>query len=100
MQSKRVCGDLMRILANDQVPLSLPSLVQVSSIPVTSSNPQVSSTSSAAMEVEHFQLPTQAAKPKKLTKSKSKKLTSGVSQKAPVVKEVSDEGRCEHQRSP
>ena len=76
--------------------------MQVSSIPVTSSNPQVSSTSSAAMEVEHFQLSTQAAKPKKLTKSKSKKLTSGVSQKAPVVistsqsegsvKEVSGEG--------
>ena len=57
VQSKRVCSDLMRIHANDQVPLSLPSLMHVSSTPVTSSNPQIS-TSSVAMEIEHPQLPT------------------------------------------
>ena len=110
VQSKRVCGDLMRILANDQVPLSLPSLMQVPSIPITSSNPQSSSTSSTTMEVVHPQLPTQAVKTKKTSKSKSKKTTSGVSQKIPVVttssqpegsvKVVSGEGRGDHQRSP
>ena len=110
VQSKRVCGDLLRILSNDQVPLTLPSLMQISSHPVNSSNPQISSSFSAAMEVEHSQLPTQAAKPKKIIKKKSKKPSSGVSQKAPVVtttsqpersvKEVSGEGRGEHQRTP
>ena len=110
VQSKRVCSDLMRILANDQVPLSLPSLMQVPSVPTTSSSLQISYTFSAAMEVENPQLPTQAVKPKKVSKSKSKKPTSGVSQKIPVatttsqpegsVKEVSGEGRGDHQRSP
>ena len=110
VQSKRVCGDLMRILANDQVPLSLPSLMQVPSISISPSNPQYSSFSSTAMEVVHPQLPTQAVKTRKVSKSKSKKTTSGVSQKIPVVtttlptegsvKEVSGEGRGDHQRSP
>ena len=55
VQIKRVYGDLMIILANEQVHLSLPSLMQVPSAPITSSNPHISSTSSAAMKVEHLQ---------------------------------------------
>ena len=54
VQSKRVCGDLLRILANDEVPLTLPSLMQVqTSNPSSSSNPQISSVGSAVMEVAH-----------------------------------------------
>ena len=81
IQSKRVWGDLLRILANKQVFLTLPSHMQVSSNPIYSFNPQISSAISVAMEVEHPQLPTQAAKPKKISKTKSKKPTSGVCQR-------------------
>ena len=112
VQSKRVCCDLLRILVNQQVPLKLPLLMQVqSSNPIRSSNRQTSSVVCAAMEVEHPEFPNQAVKPKKIAKPKTKKSTSGVSQKAPVVKsttlqpegnvkEISGEGRGDHQRSP
>ena len=107
-----MCGDLLRILANDEVPLTLPALMQVqTSNPSNSSNTQISSVASVAMEVEHPQLPSQAAKPKKISKPESKKPTSVVFQKAPVVtpttsqpdgsvKEVSGKGKGEHQKSP
>ena len=40
VQRKRVCGDLLRILSNDQVPLTLPSLMQVQTFNTSnSSNP-------------------------------------------------------------
>ena len=105
-------GDLLRIMPNEHMALTFPPFVKVLiDYPSNSSNPQISSVPTAAMKVDHPQLPTQAAKPKKVSKPKTKKPTSGVSKKAPVVtitttqpegsvKEVSGEGRGEHQKSP
>ena len=110
VQNKRLFKDLVRINLHEGSQLRMPQVIQV--FLSSSSLSQTSLPSSAAMEgVNVPNPPTQAAKPKKVSKSKSK-TTSGVSQKTSVVRttksqpEGSDqvksvgEGMGEHQRTP
>ncbi|KAK1372999.1 hypothetical protein POM88_029192 [Heracleum sosnowskyi] len=111
VQEKRVLSDLIRMNLNSEVQLVYLPIIQVTISNPSSSQPQTALTSIVAMEaVSAPQLPTQATKPK-VHKSKSKKLTSGVSQKISVVKstthtegsvqvDVRGEGRGESQRIP
>ena len=84
VQNKRLFKDLVRINLHEGTQLRMPQVIQVffsSSLTNLNDLP-----SSAAMEgVNDPNPPTQAAKPKKISKSKSK-TTSGVSQKTSVVK--------------
>ena len=84
VQNKRLFKDLVRINLHEGTQLRMPQVIQVflsSSLISQNSLP-----SSAAMEgVNVPNPPTQAAKPKKISKSKSK-TTSDVSQKTSVVK--------------
>ena len=84
VQNKRLFKDLVRINLHEGSQLRMPQVIQVflsSSLITLNSLP-----SSAAMEgVNVPNLPTQAVKPKKISKSKSK-TTSDVSQKTSVVK--------------
>ena len=84
VQNKRLFKDLVRINLLEGTKLRMPHVIQVflsSSLSNLNALP-----STAAMEgVNDPNPPTQAAKTRKVSKSKSK-TTSGVSQKAPVVK--------------
>ena len=92
--------------------MEVPQVSEVSSTVSTLPASQTSLHSSVAMETVSLtqQLPTQATKPK-ISKKKSKKAPSGVSQKMPVVKSTKPkegsvkvgkkgEGQGEHQRNP
>ena len=109
VQNKRLFKDLARINLHEGTQLRIPWVIQVfiySSLTNLNALP-----SSAAMEgVNDPNPPTQAVKPKKISKSKSK-TTSGVSQKTSVVKttksqpvgsqqvNLAGEGIGEHQRT-
>ena len=109
VQNKRLFKDLVRINLHEGSQLRMPQVIHVF---LSSSLSQTSLPSSAAMEgVNVPNPPTQAAKPKKVSKSKSK-TTSGVSQKTSVVRTTKSqpvgsdhvksvgEGMGEHQRTP
>ena len=89
VQEKRVLSDLIRMDLNAGVQLVYLPIVQVtvSNLETPISNPQISLPSRVTMEsvVVTKQAPTQVAK-SKISKSQSKKKTSGVSQKALVAK--------------
>ena len=95
VQERRIIADLNRANHHREVPLyyfpimDAPQVSEVSSsIPSTIPTSLVSLSSSVAMTTVSMtqQLPTQATKPTKISKSKSKKAPSGISQKMPVAK--------------
>ena len=84
VQNKRLFKDLVRIILHEGTQLRMPHVIQVFiSSSLTNLNALPSST--AMEDVNDPNTPTQAAKPKKISKSKSK-TTSGVSQKTYVIK--------------
>ncbi|KAK1356234.1 hypothetical protein POM88_049490 [Heracleum sosnowskyi] len=95
VQNKRFLEDLNRMNHNNEVQLVyLPiinaaqeeQVTQVTSSTVPSYAPSISLISSATMETGTVQQPPTQVATSKISKSKSKKPTSGASQKAPVVK--------------
>ncbi|KAL8094864.1 hypothetical protein AgCh_036396 [Apium graveolens] len=119
VQERRIIADVNR--ANHQKEVSLfyfpvmeaPQVSEVSSDVPTLPASQISLPYCVALATVSMtqQLPTQATKPSKISKSKSKKAPSGISQKMPVAKSTKlkegsvkvgreGEGQSEHQRNP
>ncbi|KAK1384072.1 hypothetical protein POM88_021807 [Heracleum sosnowskyi] len=115
VQEKRVLTNILRLNHNGDVPMVYLPVIEVTlSQPVNLNVTSISATATIAVAMESVvvtqQAPAHATRPKS-TKSKSTKPTSGGSQKAPVVKSitqpkgsdagvVSGEGRGENQRNP
>ncbi|KAL8114648.1 hypothetical protein AgCh_021492 [Apium graveolens] len=120
VQERRLIVDLNRANHHKDVPMfyfpvmQAPQVSEVSSsIPTTIPTSTISLNSGVAMEIVSMtkKLPTRASKPTTISKSKSKKTPSGISQKMPVEKPTKakegsvkegklGEGRGEHQRNP